>query len=707
MKIKTKKMPGFRIAGLMAGFLLCAMTGRAFHFSLKGVPPPPALLLPADGDSTYMAHPHFRWTDEPGTDRYEIQIAQDENFQTLEDSDSIPVPRYVPLDGLPPGDCRWRVRRKLSGGETGAWSEARRLTIAAPVNLYTVSTNDSIDVITNTIAAAVANTPAKLTFETGTYRVALPDDARLFYLNNVQDLVIDGQGSTVVFDNPNSGFSYLTSCENVLLRRFTVDYFTTNGIPTTHTAGTVVSVDPAGASFVFQPLENYLPPDDPVIRDATQRRWGCLMDTNTPGRLKYNVPNWFDFEPQVDSLGGNQYRLYLISNHVSRIASFEPGDTFVKSATWGEQVMFCMFSTNITYEQITSYAGGANHFIGHWNDGIHFLRCASRIKEGRLISNGCGGYVGAGYRTGFWIEECLTEGMFDDAVNCANKPLNICEKTAANVFIACQIYPAPLLTAGEHLTLYNPQSGQVNGTFEITNLEWLAGGTNKWKVTVSGDLGEVFPGSENWNTQLFIDERAHPYVYVRNSTFRNSRRFGCLFRAHGGVIEGNTFSGLSEAAVNGENGCTSFAEGFDCRNVRILNNTVADCGYSSTFLSQKRGAIELGIVAYYTNCTQTVHTGIEISGNTIYDWEGKGVSVENAQDVRIHSNTVVNLDSTNFYSGTGNYAVYLNRTDGSVVTGNDLRDGRPMDAAVYVEESTNCVVQDNLVSPGIPPLEIH
>ncbi|MCF7818248.1 MAG: right-handed parallel beta-helix repeat-containing protein, partial [Kiritimatiellales bacterium] len=446
------------------------------------------------------------------------------------------------------------------------------------------------------------------------------------------------------------------------------------------------------SSFVFQPLPNYLPPDNPIIRDATQSRWGCLMDTNTPGRLKVNVPNWFDIQPQVDALGGNQYRLYLPSLD-TRIAYFKPGDTFVKSATWGEFVMYSTISTNITYEQITSYAGGANHFIGHWNDSVNFLRCASRIKPGRLVSNGCGGYVGAGYRTGFWIEECLTEGMFDDAVNISNEPAKIQTKTAPNQFVATGA-AAQYILAGDHVTIYTPTLGSVNGTFAVLS-NTVAGGLRY--ITVDGDIGEVFPGIENWSTGVYDDDMAHPYAYVRNSTFRNSRRFGCLFKSHGGVIEGNTFEGLSEAAVQGENECSSFDGGFDCRDVRVLNNTVKDCGYSSTFLSQSHGSIEFSIVAYGTVCTQMVHRNVEIRGNEVYDWDRKGLSVENAQNALIHSNIITSLDATTFVPGRSNYGIYLDYTDGAIVTDNDLRDPRPMTAAVQIENSTNFTTNQNWI----------
>jgi len=673
-----------------------ALNGQALEFSLISAPPTVELISPAADSSTFMPHPHLRWRDVPDADRYEIQIAPEPEFLTLTDSDSIPVPRYVPLDPLPSGrDYWWRVRVRLRDGRTGPWASPGKITLAEPRNQYTVSVGDTVSTITNSIAAAAANTPARLTFEPGVYRLHLPDDTWLFQLASVENLIIDGNGSTVIIDNHNSGFSQFTACSNILLRWVEVDYRTEEGVPTTHTAGTVISTDSPTGSFVFEPLAGYLPPDDPIIRDATQRRWGCLMHPDIPGRLKTGVNNWFDFKPEVDSLGDNRFRLYLVEDHKARIGNFQEGDRFVKSATWGEYVMSAFQSKDITYEQVVSYAGGANHFIGNRNDGIHFLRCASRIKPGRWVSNGCGGYVGTWYRTGFWIEECFTEGLFDDSVACNNRPLKIRDVISESTFRIWYTTPASMLEVGDHLTIYNPSTASINATVQVTGFD-----RSSWNVTVDGSIGEVFPGNtETTNTFVYIDELTHPYAYVRNNTFQNSRRFGCgAFRSHGGVIEGNTFIGLSEAAISCDNDRDISGGGLNARNVRVLNNYIEDCGYSVLFYGQNRGVIEFGknLLAGVSG-TESIHDGIEISGNQIYDWNRTGISVEYARNVQIVSNTVSDLKSGSFYPGGRNDSLYVNRVDGIRIIGNDLRDARPVDESIRIENSADTEIRGNMV----------
>ena len=182
----------------------------------------------------------------------------------------------------------------------------------------------------------------------------------------------------------------------------------------------------------------------------------------------------------------------------------------------------------------------------------------------------------------------------------------------------------------------------------------------------------------------------NPYTYVRNSTFRNSRRYGCLFKSIGGVVEGCVYSGLSNPAFR----VGDIDSGMDNRNIRILNNTMIDCGYLTIGQNDSSG-IYMENLGY----TQTgIAQNIEITGNTVYDWSRQGMLIRNVSATRIVSNRVGNLNSTNFipYPGASNYAVRLVYNDGSVVMGNDLRDTRPVDAAVQVENSTNCVVEGNL-----------
>ena len=78
------------------------------------------LVSPADGETVYMPHPHFRWERLPGTrleDAHQIQIARDSDFISTEVDDSLEaVSRFVSVKPLSAGAYFWRVRAVTAEG---------------------------------------------------------------------------------------------------------------------------------------------------------------------------------------------------------------------------------------------------------------------------------------------------------------------------------------------------------------------------------------------------------------------------------------------------------------------------------------------------------------------------------------------------------------------------------------------------------------
>ncbi|MFA5689365.1 MAG: right-handed parallel beta-helix repeat-containing protein [Kiritimatiellales bacterium] len=653
---------------------------------------------PADNAVTFMTHPQFKWEADATADRYEIKITTIEDFSELVDQDSIPVPRYVPLEALDVNrDYWWRVRPQYVDGRLGEWSQERTFRVRRPNKVYSVHPDNTVQEIRNTISAAAADTPSRLVFSAGTYELDLPDETYLFDFRNVSKIYIDGGGAEFLFRNPNSGFMNLLRCSEMTVTGFNIDYIDEQGRPLTHTTGSIISTDADTGTFVFEPWSGYLPPTDPAISNAHFRYWGALMDTNSPGSLKVNVNNFYELTTAVTGLGSNQYRLYLDPKHWNRIADFEPGDVMVKNASYRMHVLTARRCSNITFERIRNYGASGNHFIGRWNDRLSFLRCSSVLKDGRLTSNPCGGYVGGGDATGFWIEGCETEGMMDDAVNCANYPVDVHSQINSNQFYAYSGDPAALLTNGSTMVHYNPTEAMSYGTYGVTGLETVNLGDDKLiKVTVDRDLGLIYPGRENDSTQFFIEALMHPDAYVRNCTFRNSRRIGCIFRSYGGVIEGNTFSNLSDQAIWGENNCNAFSTGFDNRNIRVLSNTIVRCVTGSAVQQQRRGSIEFGIMGTGKRCRQRLHRNVEIAHNTILDWSRCAISLENMEDVRVRSNVIGNQDAAGFWIPEQTYAIFADEAADVTITGNRITDTRPMTSAIYISnQCDNTVVSDN------------
>jgi len=171
------------------------------------------LVSPADGETVYMPHPHFRWERLPGTgleDAHQIQIARDSDFETIEVDDSLEVvSRFVSVKPLSAGTYFWRVRKVGSN----QWSEVFRFTLGESKS-FPVKNGATSEDISATIKEAAKNTPAKVLFEKGDYRIR-----KHVHFRETKDLIIDGGGSVFSLDDE---FLYFNFCANITVQNMTV-----------------------------------------------------------------------------------------------------------------------------------------------------------------------------------------------------------------------------------------------------------------------------------------------------------------------------------------------------------------------------------------------------------------------------------------------------------------------------------------------------
>jgi hypothetical protein len=272
------------MAAAALALLLATHTTLAL-WSLPGQGPP-ALVEPASGSSTILAHPHFAWSAPAGCSpdavlggdaracaAYRVQLAADAAFASVlrdERLDAV-ITRYVPLDALPLGELWWRVAAVVGGGSAGGgggggvrgpWSAPATLTVApvpAARVLRVAREGATWDSVRAAVAAAAALAPGvRLEFESGDWQLAPPAPVRpgskgydygvFLELSGVSDVIIDGGGARVSFGGGGGGFPSfvrLTSCERVLIANFSLDI----ADPLPYTALTVSAVGGGGADL--------------------------------------------------------------------------------------------------------------------------------------------------------------------------------------------------------------------------------------------------------------------------------------------------------------------------------------------------------------------------------------------------------------------------------------------------------------------------
>ena len=96
---------------------------RSYKFTVDTIPPEaPTLVKPKPGQNQ-KSRPKFSWRAVRGAFSYEIQIDNNSNFSSPEDSSSGRRTSYKAIS-LPPGTYYWRVRAIDRAGNVGPWSDS-------------------------------------------------------------------------------------------------------------------------------------------------------------------------------------------------------------------------------------------------------------------------------------------------------------------------------------------------------------------------------------------------------------------------------------------------------------------------------------------------------------------------------------------------------------------------------------------------------
>jgi hypothetical protein len=661
-----------------------------------------ALESPVNNAAVVSPHPQFTWRlggFEDGVapvESYQVQISTNQNFSSVVIDDTIQINRYVPYEPLSPGNYWWKVRAVING-TVGAWSETRMLAIVDPAHVYTIPANASAAVIASTLATAKANSPAKINFVAGSYFVSPAADSYLINLYGASDLIIDGNGSTIVIGTPDAGFSYLNNCANITIRGFKVDYD-----PLPHTVGTVTAVDATNKTFDLELWSGYPRLDDPhMVETDLQGTWGSLMSKTVPGRLKGNVGDYYRTEDAFSSVGANTYRLTLTASFASQIGDFSVGDIYVKVARI-RALNGALSSIGITYYDVIGYASPGGYFSGSSCTDVHLLKGGSKIKpnSGRWNSASADGVHCQNFRTGPWVQGCTFQGILDDGVNIYSVPMSVYQQLTATTIRMYNLYTGDLQTNDE-LCFFDSVSGLpvdygLVSSVVLTNVS----GVYYKDVTLEGALtGTLSCGTSKTNTTVYNLSRAGGGFVIRNNLFADSRRYGIFLKAGSGLVVGNGFNCLSGPAIAAHN-APEWPEGLNCFGVSIISNNIIGCSFSSYLLWQNQGSIELYLRGYTGSSifesSWRGHKGILIRGNTIKNWNRRAISGRCAQDLLIEGNVITNT-VTGFYSGGTNYGIFLNNTDNAMILDNLISDTRAMDGAIEVQNSINTVIQGNIV----------
>ena len=540
---------------------------------------------------------------------------------------------------------------------------------------------DSTPAVAKAVEAARKLGPgAQVVFGPGVYRLGPVRGGRACVeLRDLDGVTIRGEkGKThLIITNPWAGAFRLTRCRNVWVSGVTLDWD-----PLPFTQGVVTTSDPAAETFEFEVDAGFPTPDDPQFARA-KKTWGmCISaDRQQPKECGFDalfIASWA-------RVRGRVFRLKAARNGY-RVKWIAPGDRWYMLARSGGSGILFNDCTDCGVEDVTIYASPVCAMAASHSSNITARRVQVLIKPGtnRILSTNADGFHCSANRGGPTIEDCLFEGMADDAINIYARP---------NVVLAVHspteltVSPANRIQPGDLLQVFDPRAGVVRG--EVKAAEVRPDGRNL-RLTLAEPVPGVKAGTNSTNADTVCNLNACGQGYrIRNNTMRLFRGRGIMVRAGSGLIEGNTIDRVSSMGIMVTNE-PSWPEGPAGRDVIIRGNKIIGGGYSGGWGGSEQGA-SIQILTKRLGWKPAAGRGvskIRIENNTIVDPCRYGILVGSASDVRIVNNTVTATADSPVWAPSAGIGLF--NCDGVRIEGFTMVDPRAsVVAAVLVDKSVD------------------
>lgn len=522
-------------------------------------------------------------------------------------------------------------------------------------------------------AAETTPTAVEIRLEAGTYRVS-PEVPRgaCFPVFQAANLTVRGAGNAtkIAITDPAAGGFAFVLCRNTCVADVVVDYD-----PVPFCQGVVQAVDVEAGSFDLEIEAGYPTPDGANFLNAVEPygKWGMIIDPATR-RIRSGTPDHY-MTPRWEHREGRVWRFFTPEEHHRRnLAHMRVGDAYVHLARCHGSAVLAQGCDGIRVENVTVHAapGLAVGLVGNRGEiVVRGLQVRFAPETGRLITTDADGVHCQQNRSGPVIENCYFEGMADDAINIYAPPNVLREVRSATQWLVsagCLVLPR------DRLQVLDPKSGRLRGEVRVADVQVEQ---RTFLLTLDQPFHDVAAGSDHRSADtLYNLDACGAGFQIRGNHMQGNRRYGCLLRAGGGVVEDNTFEDTTGAGVVLANE-PDWPEGPIPWGITIRRNRFLRGGTCLGYADSPQGA------ALSLRPTRLGHGLVE---------------AEAIRDVIIADNEFQDRAGTAlFLGGASNVTVSNNRV--SAAPGAELRRKGP---AVRIERSSRVVLSDNAVADPRP-----
>ena len=436
------------------------------------------------------------------------------------------------------------------------------------------------------------------------------------YLKNKKDVVIDGNGATVMVHGKMTPMLF-DRCENITVKNLTVDYscptMSEFKVISNDKGECVIKVNSEcrfrinGNNLIWQGEDdlNGIPYwEDSYIGD---RRHIKVFNFQTKTCKDFRRDD-LTFE-SIEQLDETTLRVML----KNRNAAFEEGCIFqtrniVRDQT-GSMFQRCR---NLCFENLRIKFMHGLGVVSQFCENVTFKNCDLTPKEGRTIASTADFFQFSGCKGNLNVENCKAWGAQDDYINVHGTHLRIIEKNDENNSITVRFM---------HAESWGFQAFEAGDELEFI----------KWDTLIPYAYAKVTDYTRLNDTDiLLILDRALPNIelekdvvenitwtpnlYVKNCDFGPTSGRGILCTTRGEVIiENNRFHNLWGPALLIEDDCNFWFESGLTKKIVFRNNLVSRCEYAKMW--QGAPVIRYTPKVMNENSTEYVHGKLILSGN--------------------------------------------------------------------------------------------
>jgi hypothetical protein len=397
----------------------------------------------------------------------------------------------------------------------------------------------------------------------GLKRVAFP-------LFGMQDLEIDGQGSSFVFHGYVVPF-VLEDARGITLRDFSVDW-----ARTFHSEGQVLSSGPDGVDLEIPQAFPYRIEHDRLVFTGEDRDlypFGSLLEFDTRRRETAYMAHDYYTGPHVlvRELGPRRVRL-----SVPRLTA-TPGNTIVFGAAHRLcPAIVLSDSSEIRLRNVDLYHCGGMGVIAQRSHDVELDHVRVTPAPGRVVSLTADATHFVNCTGRIVMTECLFENQKDDATNIHGVYARVTQRFAPDALEVKLQHPQQFgfdfIVPGHRLELVHAPSLQTYHEANVKSAERL----NREYTRVVFD--EPLPPRTQAGDAVAAVQ-AGPDVVIRDCVIRGNRARGILLGARGRiVVEGNLFH-TPGAAILMEGDARYWFEQAGVRDLVIRRNRFENCNF--------------------------------------------------------------------------------------------------------------------------------